>query len=360
MKIVIVSLHYGEEGSGGARRAFLWAKGLRRAGHTVHVVSPYVQEDSQTDIYIAHPTRGDEMYNIPAQEPDFTELKIKQRLREWVLWPDPEIRWHKLVTQTVKRRVDSADWLITSSPPESAHAIGKKLAKALGAHWCAELRDSWTHWLKTAIAVTSVNRAITAEAKTLAPQALAKCIPHFSEPFLGVPAELPTETFNLVHAGGFTRSDRQRSLSVLLKELHPIMKSRPNLQLHLMGPLSFEEADLLNNTDINVTYHGWVSLSKSRALQAAADALLLYTPFHGTEALPGKYAEYSNMRKPIIYIGADNVKKMARRHNEFYTLQDLKTLSKGIITPEEQIETVGIATQALLCLFEDAETHARK
>jgi len=377
MRIVIISLHYGEEGSGGARRAYLWAKGLRKAGHHVHVVSPYVSDQHPHDILVPHPNRGSEMYNPPKDQPGVYERLVKSHLRNWLLWPDPEIRWHRQVVNLVEKRINEADWLITTSPPESSHAIGGILAKKLNTQWCAELRDSWiedshrTHikgpraaierhfakrWLRSANAITSVNEQITAEGSVLAPRAVISTIGHFSEPFTGLPAKLDETAFNLVHAGGFKRSDRRRSLSQLLLHLEPIFSQRPNLHLHLCGPLTYEETQLLKTTKQQVTYHGWISLSESRALQAAADGVLLYTPFENTRALPGKYAEYCNLRKPIFFLGSERVKAMAHRRDEFYSLEDLADFPKNKLMPAEKDATVESATEKLLTLFKRAST----
>jgi len=372
MKITLIALHYGEEGSGGARRSYLWAKGLRRAGHEVHVVSPYVTGDHTYDICVPFEARGPDMHLAPTASPSFFEQYVKRHLRVWLRWPDPEISWHRNIVDIVETKVESCDWLITSSPPESAHRIGAPLAKKLNARWCVELRDSWIEnshrhyvrglrrliegylakkWLKSSDAITSVNDQILEEARKFAPKAKALTIGHFSEPFSEVPHHLPLDTFNLVHAGGFSRSDRRRSLAVLLDALGPICLQRPNLHLHLMGPLSFEETELLARTDVKVTYHGWVPLSQSRAIQAGADALLLYTPLSGSQALPGKYAEYCNIGKPIFYFGAKDLRKMAHREDEFLEISDLRTYPKGQSALPETSLTVEKATESLLALL---------
>jgi len=372
MKFTLIALHYGEEGSGGARRSYLWAKGLRQAGHEVHVVSPYVKGDHPHEIFVPFGARGSNMHSLPTSKAGLFETWIKLHFRIWLRWPDPEITWHRKIVNIVKENINSCDWVITSSPPESAHAIGAQLAKSLEARWCVELRDSWIErshrhyirglrryiekqcakrWLKKTDVITSVNAEIVAEAFRLAPHAPSANIGHFSEAFSAEPFPLPSHTFNLVHAGGFTRSDRRRSLPMLLKTLTPIFLERTNLHLHLMGPLTLEEAEILKSTNILFTYHGWVSLSKSRAIQAAADAVLLYTPLSGSTALPGKYAEYCNLRKPIFYYGAEQIKNMAHRKNEFLELNQLISYPKGQIMSEEKDLTVERAVQDLLKLL---------
>lgn len=372
MKITLIALHYGEEGSGGARRSYLWAKGLRQAGHDVYVVSPYVTGELPNEIYVPFGARGADMHKVPTAIPSAFERYLKRHLRVWLRWPDPEISWHREIVSIVIKNVNNCDWLITSSPPESAHAIGAPLATALNAKWCAELRDSWIErshrpyvkglraflekqlakrWLRHVDAITSVNGEIIAEAKALAPQAKASEIGHFSEPFVGEPLALPKDSFNLVHAGGFERSDRRRSLSELIEALRPIYALRPNLHLHLMGPLTFSESQILKHSDLKITYHGWVPLTRSRKIQAGADAALLYTPADDSAALPGKYSEYCNLRKPIFYLGSERIKNMAARRDEFLSLDELVDYPKGQETKIETEATVETATQKLLALL---------
>jgi glycosyltransferase involved in cell wall biosynthesis len=373
MRILLVSLHFGEEGSGGSRRSFLWAKGLRAAGHKVHVVSPYANLENEDDIVIPHRHQKQRDMNSPEIPASLFERGIKRHLRLWLLWPEPEILWYKTVEAAVVEKIDSVDWVFTTSPPESSHRIGGDLAMNLKAKWCAEFRDSWTEnshrphvkgirakiekqlakrWLKTVDAVTAVDKYIIKEARALAPHANYCEIGHFSEPFSGTPASLSEDDINIVHAGGFSRSDRRRKLKDLLSLIAPTMRQRSELRLHLFGPLSFEEAEQLKATDLKITYHGWVSLSRSRELQAGADALLLFTPSSGSQALPGKYSEYCNLRKPIIFIGPDHIKQMAHRHSEFRSVSDLLVLSKNEITPPETFATVSHATQRLIKLLD--------
>lgn len=369
MKITLVALHYGEEGSGGARRSFLWAKGLRKAGHQVFVISPYVTGEHPDDIRVPYRNRASAANANSVTKPTFIEKNVKGFLRIWLRWPDPEISWHKQIIDIVKDKVGQSDWLITSSPPESAHRIGGSLAQALNAKWCAELRDSWVenshrayvrgfrrkierrlakYWLRNADVITSVNSEILKEAKRLAPQARAIEIGHFSEAFRETPHNFPEKTFNIIHAGGFERSDRRRSLSALILALTPIFAQRTNLHLHLIGPLTPSEKQILKYTKLAITYHGWVSLSESRALQAGADAALLYTPTLGSTALPGKYAEYCNLRLPIIFLGADKIKNMAHRRSEFLSLEMLVNFPKGQKTPIEREITTEQSVRKLL------------
>jgi len=375
LRILLIALHYGKEGSGGARRSFLWAKGLREQGHIVSVVSPYVELDHPQDILIPHPIRAIDRQESAVSNitPSLFEVLFKSRLRIWTRWPDAEITWHKLVLKTLSVSNENYDWIITTSPPESAHRIGYKLASMVGAKWCAEFRDNWfrnphrsylkglrglienklaRQWLKHADAIIGVDKETLEEAQTFAPDAPKAEITHFSEPFEGEPESLSSGTFNLVHAGGFSLSDRRRQLQPLLDELSPMFVKRPDLHLHLFGPLSSKEIISIKAYPARITYHGWVNLEKSRAIQAGSDAVLLYTPKNHSTALPGKYSEYCCLRKPIFFFGSDTIRKKAGRRAEFFDLEDLQNFPKNMEMPEETENTVQNATKKLISLLE--------
>ena len=121
-----------------------------------------------------------------------------------------------------------------------------------------------------------------------------------------------------------------------------------------MGPLTFKETQILKNTKLRITHHGWVELSKSRAIQASADAVLLYAPLKASTALPGKYAEYCNLRKPIVFFGPIHIKNKASRQDEFLTLEDLVNFPKNQQMSVEKLATVENAVSELTSLLKRA------
>lgn len=258
---------------------------------------------------------------------------IRSLARNWLLWPDPDIRWARRALAQLESSDLSVDWVMTTSPPESLHLIGPMLKLSLGCKWVAEFRDTWTvaphravltqSWLRRSIerhlarrclraadAVTGVSEAVLSEVRNYVLADTPECIiDHFSNA-PPAPAKLPDNDLNIVHSGGFTLSDRRRELSDALDvfDSASIERSDHRIHLHIVGPLSPAEQETLDArcddeaTKAKVTAHGEVSLNRSRALQAGADALLLHTP-SSSHALPGKYAEYRQTRLPILYLG---------------------------------------------------------
>ncbi len=73
-----------------------------------------------------------------------------RQLRDWIYGrifvPDPQRVWGPLAVAhgiMIARR-GGADLIYTSSPPNSVHSIGGRIARRLGLPWVADFRDPWT------------------------------------------------------------------------------------------------------------------------------------------------------------------------------------------------------------------------
>jgi len=328
MHILLITRHYPPEISGGARRPNLYAHALKELGHRVTVVTPFKVE-GQDSITVKNTAILNGLKALhdkdSVSDPKGIFTRLKAHLRPWVYWPDDNIGWVNDVIRTVKRQGLQPDWIMTTSPPESIHLAGAKLSKLMRVPWVAELRDTWVEQphrqvlaesglraflerriakktLKTAKAITAVSEAVIGEARNYTNVNTPECvISHFSDPPRS-PYKFDPSNLNFVHTGGFTLSDRRRTLQPLLSILDQISLTRPNLVFHIAGPLSEDEVSQIETSMTKVEWHGSVTLPKARALQAGADALILYTPVN-SHALPGKYAEYALAGKPILYLG---------------------------------------------------------
>jgi len=269
------------------------------------------------------------------------------------------------VVRTLAEIKLDADWVLTTSPPESLHVVGSQLKAVMNCFWIAEFRDTWiiaphrqalAKWpwrrmierriakrcLRSIDAITSVSDAVLSELRQYVPADTPECIiDHFSDA-PPAPAKLPASDLNIVHSGGFNLSDRRRHLANALRSLDKINAQRSDyrIHLHIAGQLSPAENRLLNArpdddlTLARVTRLGAVSLDQSRALQAGADALLLHTP-DNSHALPGKFAEYRQTRVPILYLGGGDWLSLVDDMNAIQPLESgLVELQKGDRIPE--------------------------
>ena len=147
-RVLFITRHYPPEISGGARRPYLMVKGLRELGHQVITVTPFRLEDGVDHLVVPHPVWG-EHPPLQANQPSATSMdialmsSIRNALREWLLLPEPEVRWSIKVLNHLTNIHPVPDCVITSSPPESLNIVGSTLAKRWQVPWIAEFRDTW-------------------------------------------------------------------------------------------------------------------------------------------------------------------------------------------------------------------------
>lgn len=200
----MITRHYPPEISGGARRPFLYVKALRQLGHKVTIVTPFKLDDENSITVFNRainksmkPEKTQNLFNVFIN-------KLKNYFRTLLYWPDPNITWAHSVVKTLKKRKITADWVFTTSPPESLHIVGAKISTFLNIPWVAEFRDTWIEnphrailkhsilrrfferiiahkTLKKASALTAVSEKMITEARKYVKPKTPECIiSHFS------------------------------------------------------------------------------------------------------------------------------------------------------------------------------------
>jgi glycosyltransferase involved in cell wall biosynthesis len=226
------------------------------------------------------------------------------------------------------------DCVITTSPPQSAHLVGLRLARR-GVPWIAELRDGWRFdpprgdWpLKAQRALDSrLERSVLRRADALV--AVTRPIAEDLERRLGREVELitngfdPEDTadgqserspfldsgrFSLVHTGsmGFTGASAGHLVDGLRLLQDEAPKVAAGLEVVFAGLLSSDEAKLLGSPDLAGIVHSIGSLGREDVLrlQRAADALLVVTEGAKRPSVAtGKLFEYLGARRPILVLG---------------------------------------------------------
>jgi glycosyltransferase involved in cell wall biosynthesis len=371
MNILYITRHYPPEISGGARRPYLYVKALRELGNKVTVVTPFELDDPNS-ITVYDAALSNNKYTAVKESNNFLIRFynfIKVKIVTWSRWPDPNIKWVNKVIKKVKKSHLKPDWIITTSPPESIHAAGAKLSKALNASWLAEFRDTWINfphreelstsafrryiekkiakkYLKHANVLTCVSEEVFNDIKTYAKQHTPYLIvPHFSDK-KNAKYDFNNNGINLVHTGGFTLSDRRRNIQPLLEKLNLAYDHNKNLVLHIAGSLTKSEESMLRKSRIKTLYHGPVSLDKSRAMQISADGLILCTP-QNAHALPGKYAEYVTTNKPIYYTGSGNWLNLVYEKSSIFPIEELSEIKNSQLFNNRNIVTDMEAAKAL-------------
>lgn len=226
------------------------------------------------------------------------------------------------------------DAVITTSPPESAHAVGLALRRR-GVPWVADVRDAWTfesvrpefptapqrwldrmlerRWLGAADAVVCVSRPAAEDLRT---RGIAEptLIPNGWDPSAApAPAAEPTglldpERVSLVYTGRF--GSYGRDPRALVSGLAAFAARDPALaarfELVLAGPLSTLEAELFATAvdPARIVRAGSLPRDRALGLQKEADALLLLAQPTRSQLLNIKLFEYLASGTPILALAA--------------------------------------------------------
>jgi len=365
-RITLIARHYPPAVSGGARRPFHLARALRAMQVDVHVVAPSLPE-GEPGIAVPHahrdPTGG------PPGPPGWRDLA-----RELLLWPDPDIRWAMRAARAAAA-LPKADWILTTSPPESLHAAGLWLKRRTGAHWAADFRDHWLErphrlerkraWRRAGEAFTArrllanadvalaVDASIAAELGALGARAPA-VLPHAADP-APAPAPLHAETINVVHTGAIALSDPECRIEDMLAPFAAALRKQPALRLHLAGRLTDAERAAIAASPARAAIldRGVLALDEAGALQAGADALI-FVASAKMHVPPSKIVEYLATDLPIVACG-DGPWRADPRAPKGNPADALAALTKGArVTGRARAPTPEDVARALLAMLEAA------
>jgi glycosyltransferase involved in cell wall biosynthesis len=347
MNLLLVAYFYPPCRDTGALRPTAMTKWLRRLGHRVTVLttSAYgIGDGPPTDDVV----RTMDLQRARARLHGLDRVDAlfdsdtysgKPHLLSRVLVPEPLIvAWAPFARSRALwlNRSERFDCVITSSPPESVHAVGRALARR-GVPWVADLRDAWTfepirpafptglqrrlderlerRWLSSADKVVCVSRPAANDLRErlgIEPQ----LVPNGWDPDLIEPDHrggddvgiLDPERISIVYTGRF--GSYGRDPAPLVRALRELGRADPQvasrLELVVAGPLTEGETELMR-TDVSparIVVSGSLSRERAIALQRAADALLLLASPQRTQLLNFKLFEYMATGRPILALAA--------------------------------------------------------
>jgi glycosyltransferase involved in cell wall biosynthesis len=254
-----------------------------------------------------------------------------RKLGAWTLVPDTYLGWYPFAVRMGQRLLarHGFDAIYSTSPPETAHLIGRKLHKLSALPWVADFRDPWMNlyllpvptpvhaWLHrrheravcTAASVIVTSRWHEELLRGRYPGLRdIRLIPngYDHEKFEAYrDCEPPRDEFRILHAGMLTQ---KRSAIPFLNGLKVFLdrepEARERCRVVFVGPRESENerhVDVLGLSSI-VEFRDSVPHPESLKLECSSHILLLLKhtdpAYHGI--VPGKLYEYLGAGRPIL------------------------------------------------------------
>lgn len=343
-KALIVASSWGQEKHIGNLRVDRFVRWLSEDGYHVCVVRAGSVDKRKTTVFGSEITVRDPLglhrngkpdaIAPPARKPN----KLRRSLAYRLFCPDPDVVWGWRVVRSseVAEALDGANFILSSSPPESAHLTAWKLSRKFNIPHIVDMRDGWIDeplkpLLRTSsfrrwqerrmerrilddalyVYVTSekwkellCNRVATIEKKVIV---LTNGYPTIEIPVDLQSGKVKTE-IKFIHAGRFLGSRDSQNPELLLKKLLEFVELSPvKGNIEFFGDLSLEDYSLIEPFSLKIKSLGWAFITKESVsreilfenLSNSSGFLLLCV---SGAAIPGKLFEYILFKKPIFVV----------------------------------------------------------
>ncbi len=339
--VLLVAFHYAPEISAGVHRALILEDFLVRRGCRVTVLTHQPLEQGRQGASILRvPLPGYLEPTANGQLPTAPHRKklLRKWARHWLLVPDVFVGWSVRAAEKAIRHCAAApfDLVITSSPPESVHWIGRRLQRRCGCRWLADFRDGWTfephrpeislpvrRWVESRLERAVVDRAdwVTVNTRPVAEDLLRRhrrkedrihVLPTGFAASGFEPKGQDHRKFRLVYTGRFGLSWPTAGPAVFLEGLRRALEMdaefAAGFHLVLMGSFTDAERALWNAPAFSGIVQQFDASPYQQAMQLAAGAtmLLLLSPRGMRSVIPRKLFDYLAARRPILALTEEN------------------------------------------------------
>jgi glycosyltransferase involved in cell wall biosynthesis len=382
VKCLLVSFYFPPAGGGGVQRPLKLAQYLPAMGIETHVLAPddprWIHRDdglrmpSQAWVHRARyvGVSGGKPSQMLAQTHGVGRVATQARLQlRRLVVPDENATWALTAIPAGIRlvREHGIDVVISTSPPPSTHLIAAAVARATGAKWVADLRDSLLQHAhrradtvatkakaatqrrvarlvaSRADAITCVSEAIAQETRALRPRGRVVTIANGCDfdDVAGLERH-PSDRFRLTHAGSFFG---RRDPRPFLRALHD---SELDVVARFLGdfrPSDREWAESLGLGD-RLELLPYAPRTTSLALQRDSEALLLLIPDaggRGRGVLSGKVFEYVSVGRPILaLVPPDGA-----------AAELIRETGAGVVAPPDDMAAIRVALEELHTRWRD-------
>lgn len=329
---VIVAWHFPPGAGIGGRRPQQLLERLPDHGWDVRVVTARLPEGTRADPRVVETARGklgeyvravlpssdeplfEQWAGAPSQGAgagDSVKARAMRAARGLLLLPDEHAPW-AILGRSAAKEIDRADAVISTSPPFSAHLLGRWLARHFGCRHVVDYRDPYSGnagWpagrldrplreaidgriLRTADAVVTVSEG-------------------FAEGLAGLGARQPHVVRNAWDDADRAEGDSPAAdARVVLAQTGTLYREYSDDAARLREALAGRDVDVVHcgrgGEVLGVGEdRGLVSREEAAALRASASALLLFAA--GGEAnrgwIPAKLYDYIAARRPVLVVG---------------------------------------------------------
>jgi glycosyltransferase involved in cell wall biosynthesis len=330
----------------GNNRVDRFVRWLTESGYQLVIVRAGPYEAVKTEVWGQEITVVDALGLHPEAKPGETPPKsprkpnkLRKAVAYWLFNPDPVVVWAKAASKhpEVIKATMGAQFILSSSPPDSAHVGAWILSKKTGVPHIVDMRDGWLdeplkallinsafrRWREgrleskiahhaTAIQVTSTvwKKLFDVRYPHLANKVhvLTNAYPAQALKVTNKPPKALDEPLVLIHAGRFLGSRHSQHPELLLNPLLKHLEANSSSgEIRFYGQLSDEEIQRiqvygprLSQVGWHLTFPGAVPRSEILEAMRQADGLLLLSASHA--ALPSKLFEYLATGLPIGFV----------------------------------------------------------